>query len=668
MQDYSKKRGRKARGEGENMDKIGSVRYKCPYKACSLEYQSSLGYKRHLMYYKHSIFAPSERKLVCGYVDCHETENLKEHIYKDHPEDAEELLEAHETMLKTYEDTDELHSPQADHDIVHDEGLLDISRALEDDSVIKDILMNVFPKGVTYIIDFDTFSEQNQAFFCRIPGCGRQFKSLMAYKYHCGKFTHTFRAIVDDYTLTHQTLPYHEIKEQFRKKFNLENRFLLEGVSHHLMRMPDQYYNFIFTFDEVQTGHEKRKAKKKSNEPISEFALGRDDGKHAESGDEEERRFRDEEEEKREGFKVESILLNGRKLSMDRHYQQGRLSFLNIKQPVVCLANLDHLVIVGAKGESEEASENLQNSMKAHNIFCFTGGSAVFLVMDNLQVISQIAVEKVGFPRKIVNVAERKILCLFNDGFLREVSFTPEYQLAEIRKVEAKGPSIDFVVFKNMVITCNHRALYNITTRKEKPFESPITSMSTTSEAVLVVDANGKIYSLSPTLDITAVIPSKVGTNTVCGLGVTHDLIFISNSLYGLGRIYSIQANSTLLVSPHASSNVILIKPGFIISSGLDGMLCVSGYDIDPKVYMKVLKTEIKGDELCVTTSEEEHALTEHSPPPAIQDYRVCVQGIIAQKHTLVAALACGVLISVSDFFRTPPPTIDVRARPEANK
>ncbi|KAI5191732.1 hypothetical protein NECID01_1613 [Nematocida sp. AWRm77] len=657
MQDYNKKRGRRPRGEGEKMDKIGSVRYKCPYKACGLEYQSSLGYKRHLMYYKHSIFTPSERKLVCGYVDCSETENLKEHIYKCHPEDADELAEAYDAMVKTYEDTEDGPGGQSDHDIVHDEGLLDISRALEDDGIIKDILMCVFPKGITYIIDFDTFTEYNQAFFCRIPGCGRQFKSLMAYKYHCGKFTHTFKAIVDEYMLTHKDVSYSDVKEQFKKKFNLENRFLLEGVSHHLMRMPDQYYNFIFTFDEVQIGHEKRRAKRKTGDHISEFSLG-EEGRHDESTEEDPRRFKEEEEERKETFKVESIVLNGRKLPMGTYYRQGRLSFLNIKQPVVCLANLDAFVIVGAKGESGDASETLQDSMKAHNIFCFTGGGAVFFVVDSLRVVSRITVEKFGFPRKIVCVAPRKVLCLFNDGFLREISFTPEYALGEIRKVEAKGPSIDFVVFKNMVITCSHRALYNITTRKEKPFESPITSMSTTNEVVLVVDANGKIFSLSSSLDILGTVPSKVGTNTVCGLGLSHDLVFISNSLYGLGRIYSIQRNSTLLVSPHASSNVILIKPGFILSSGLDGTLCVSGYDIDPKIYMKVLKTEIKGDELYITTSEEEHVLTEHAPPPTVQDYRVCVQGIVPQGTTLVAALTCGILVSITDFFRTLPQTI----------
>lgn len=641
------------RGEGEKMDKIGSVRYKCPYTACQLEYQSSLGYKRHLMYYKHALFTPSGKKIMCGHVDCKETENLKEHIKKCHAADAEELLETYEVMSKTSEETEETSAAQMEHDIVHDEGLLDISRVLEEKDIIQDIIMATFPKGVTYIINFDSFSDQNQAFFCRIPGCGRQFKSLMAYKYHCGKFTHLFKSMVDKYIQTHGGLDYTEIRDLFKKKFNLENRFLLEGVSHHLMRMPDQYYNFIFTFDVTQIGHEKRRVKKKAPDSISEFGIGAEEGE--EKREEETKKAREEEEEEKVSFKVDSIILNGRKMPHLRHYKQGRLSFFNVKMEITCMAGMDDLVIVGARGDLDAQEGVLHENMKAHNIFSFSGGNAAFFVIDGLRIASEITIEGFGFPRKIMHVAPQTVLCLFNDGSLREISFTKEHKLAAIRKVETKGPSIDFVVFKNMVITCNHRLLCNITTRKERPFNSPIISMGTTEQVIIVVDSNGKTYMLTPSFDDAGIVPSKVGTNVAIGLGTVHNLIFISNSLYGLGRIYSTKSNTTLLVSPHASSNAILIRPGFIISSGLDGTVCVSGYDTEPKVYMRVIKTEIRGEDLYITTSEEEHALGDNAPPSPSQDYRTCIQGIVSLRGSLVVALTCGVVISVSDFFKQPP-------------
>ncbi|OAG31834.1 hypothetical protein NEDG_00309 [Nematocida displodere] len=656
MQD-SRKRGRKPRGDGEKMEKISNTRYKCPYKACSLEYQSSLGYKRHLMYYKHSLFAPSARKIVCGYAGCRETEHLKEHIYKTHPEDAVDLLEAHEVMMKTCEETEELDAPQMEHDIVHDEGLLDISRVLEEDGVIKDIIMTTFPKGVTYIIDFDTFSDAQQVFYCRIPGCGRQFKSLMAYKYHCGKFTHLFKSIVDEYTYTHGELDYKEVRDIFKKKFNLENRFLLEGVSHHLMRMPDQHYNFIFTFDDAQTGHEKRRHKKKSGESISEFSVAKDGEDPRDDYDDEDdaKRFKEDDDDDKSTFRIDSIIFNGKRLPHSQFYKQGRLSFLNLHLEVTHLSTIDGLVLVGTKGEPDDDEEHLQDSMKAQSIFTFGTGNASLFVLNHLEIVSEVTIEGFGFPRKIVNTAPRTALVLFNDGSLQKLRFSKAYKIEEMHRIETKGPVVDFVFFQGMVVTCSHRVLTNLTTRKDRPFESPIISMSTTAEAILIVDANGKTHTIDPGFEALSPIPSKVGTNIVAGLGSTHDLVFISNSLYGLGRIFSIKANSTLLVSPHASSNVLLIRPGYVISSGLDGTLCVSGYETEPKVYMKVIRTEIRGEDLYVITSEEEHALTEHTPPPAMQDYRVCIQGIVYQKTALVAALTCGVIISIDAFFREPP-------------
>lgn len=647
MQDY-RKRGRKSK-EGDKMEKAEAVSFKCPYTACGLQYQSSLGYKRHLMYYKHSVFAPSSKKIMCGYADCCATENLREHICKEHPADAAELLEAHDIMVKVGEETEEVSTAGLIGDIVHDEGLLDISKVMEEDSIIKDILLSIFPKGITHIVNLNTFSETNQVFYCRIPGCGRQFKSLMAYKYHCGKFTHLFKSIIDKYIATHSPLDYDEIKTIFKTKFNLENRFLLEGISHHLMKMPDQHYNFIFTFDDSQLGHEKRRLKKRQADSISEYSIGSEDRHEYE--EEDVKRVKEDETEEKSHFKIDSIVFNGRQLRHLQSYQQGRLSFLNLYLEATLLAVVNGFVIVGTKGESDEDDENVEMG-KPNNIFNFSAGSATFFVLDKNTILSEVTLESYGFPRKLIQCTENSVLVLFNDGMIRELLLTAEMKLEKVKEIKTKAQVVDFTLFNNEIIVCSHRVLTNLTSLKERPFESPIISANSTPEAILIVDSNGRTYCINSQFEDMCIIPSKVGTNIVTALGDTHDLLFISNSLYGLGRVYSIATNSTLLVSPHASSNAMLIKPGFIISSGLDGSLCVSAYKEDPKVYMKVLRTEIRGDELFIATSEEEHALTENTQPVHNPDYRIAMQGIVREKKNLVAVLTCGIVIIIDNFFR----------------
>ncbi|KAI5170716.1 hypothetical protein NEFER03_0175 [Nematocida sp. LUAm3] len=650
MQDIHKRRGRKPK-DGEKLEKPESVRYMCPYSSCDLEYQSSLGYKRHLMYYKHSIFCPSEKRIVCGHAGCEEKDNLKDHFHKAHPEETPELLEAHEIMVKIIEETEEMQAPQAEDDIVHDEGLLDISRVLEENGVVQDILMTVFPKGITYIIDLDRYSENNQTFYCRIPGCGRQFKSLMAYKYHCGKFTHVFKSLVDEYSLVHGPMDYQKIKSIFKKRFNLENRFLLEGVSHHLMKMPDQHYNFIFTFDESPSTNEKRRTKKRSREEIGEFSLT--DDKMDNCSEEEGKEIDKEEEEER--VVIDSIVLNRRRLPKVEHITQGRLSFLTIPHEIVFISTIGEYVLVGAK--EEKLPDTKENDLsKGQNIFSFSRGNALLYIVTKEKIISRVLIEGFGYPRKAFASSSNSCFVLFNDGSLHELLFTQKYTLHSLKRMYNKTPIVDFSIFNKEVIICTHSgSLINLNTKKERHFPVSIISIGVTSESVLIVDVNGRVTCLSPSFEDLCHIPSKIGTNVATGLGGTHDLVFISNSLYGLGRIYSISSNRTLLASPQAGSNVMLIKPGFIVSSGLDGTIYVSGYESEPKVYMKVIRTEMKGNDLLIRTSDEEHALTENITPSPHQEPKTTIQGIVAQNTMLSAAFACGVIIFVSEFFKYPP-------------
>lgn len=691
MAENLKKRGRKPKMDGEKMERASSVRYKCPYDGCGLEYHSSLGYKRHLMYYKHHLFTPAQKIFRCGVAGCSETRDLKTHFRLAHAKDEDELLEAHDLMLKT-SDSDIAEGPQMDNDIVHDEGLLDITRVMEEKGVIKDVIMETFPRGVTHIIDFDTFSEQSPVFYCRIPGCGRQFKSLMAYKYHCGKFTHSFKTLVEAYTKNHGH-NYEEVRDAFRKRFSLENRFLLEGISHHLMRMPDQHYNFIFTFDDVQNGGEKRRGKRRGQDgSLTEYSVSRESystetenqeeaeaeadkdkmkrRKKSESengsvgGEGEERRRREEEDF--ESGRVDSVAFNGKRIGQVDYYTQGRITFLNTKVEITCTSSFRSFFIVGAKGERRGDYECIP-----YNIFNFSSGPGILLFLSSdLSVVKEVDLGSIGFPRKIVPIssAPHTLLVLSNDGMVRKLVLSDAFEVVSLSVYDQVSSVVSFEVVGDFFYATDGYTLKKIRMaeedgkrrgriEKEMKFDCPITNLGKSLGSVITCDTNGKILLVDEQLESKRMVVSKVGNVFAKGIGggEREREVFIANSLDGLGRVCSVgeEGVKTTVASPHSSTNILTIKGGFIATGSLNGIITISNYLERPKTFMDAVRMEIQGDELHITTSQKEHALKEEGIPPRAQDYRVCVQGIEEVDRSLVASISCGVVISVTHFFRS---------------
>ncbi|KAG0441508.1 hypothetical protein DMUE_1003 [Dictyocoela muelleri] len=121
---------------------------------------------------------------------------------------------------------------------------LPFSTFLSKETFFGDIFLHFFPKGVVEIFD----KTQPGIYFCRVIGCERCFKSIVAYKYHCKTYIHNFFALFKRYCqIKDISQNYLIYKKNFKKKFKIKNLFLLTGVTHHTSTQPDQFYDLKFS-------------------------------------------------------------------------------------------------------------------------------------------------------------------------------------------------------------------------------------------------------------------------------------------------------------------------------------------------------------------------------------------------------------------------------------
>lgn len=112
------------------------------------------------------------------------------------------------------------------------------------ESIIYRILNFAFTNSTIRINDLD----KPKLFFCGIPGCGKHFKSIMAYKYHCNTFLHSFFSLYDSFCRqTCIEIEYESILEDFRRFFNISKKFVLIDIAHHSVFTPDQCFPIIFS-------------------------------------------------------------------------------------------------------------------------------------------------------------------------------------------------------------------------------------------------------------------------------------------------------------------------------------------------------------------------------------------------------------------------------------
>lgn len=233
-------------------NKNNCLKYKCIYSTCKLEYDTLLGYKRHMKNYNHNLYCENIKVIKCSYNGCYETVNLNKHYEKAHKKYHKILLESHQYIEKIM--LEFIYNP-----IKVTNNIFLIDDFIKKNSIIGHILIYYFPNAIIEIIDHN----QKDLYFCRILGCDKCFKSLMAYKYHCQTFKHSFLPLYYRYCQnTGNYRNFNLLKKIFKDDFNIENVFYLGGITHHTSSQPDQFFYFKFTLSEIPN----RKKIKKSTE------------------------------------------------------------------------------------------------------------------------------------------------------------------------------------------------------------------------------------------------------------------------------------------------------------------------------------------------------------------------------------------------------------------
>ncbi|ELQ74248.1 putative Zinc finger, C2H2-like protein [Trachipleistophora hominis] len=223
--------------------------YKCLHNSCDLFYDSVLGLRRHISHYDHNLYYNPGYSLKCPVRKCSvsivkldNVEFLYDHFEKEHAQRlAAQLRDILVRIKKTYETTK---INYLEHNV--SDNCVNLSAVMRENDLLKDVLCSVYPSGVIKINDID----KPDLIFCGIPGCGKHFKSVMAYKYHCQTYLHSFATLFDSYCRSRNLdLDYERVKDLLCRKFSIADKFYLEGVTHHSIFSPDQFYTFTFSMD-----------------------------------------------------------------------------------------------------------------------------------------------------------------------------------------------------------------------------------------------------------------------------------------------------------------------------------------------------------------------------------------------------------------------------------
>lgn len=252
-------------GENEIGEMAKKIKYKCSYASCSLEYDTILGYKRHLAHYNHALFGITTQSIKCPFEGCTASKNLDLHYRAAHPGLELLLHNTHvyiEKLVRIHKYTPLLEdirvrgsSMKNEHANVKEGDpkeedpkeqfhLLPLENILSQQTFMGSVFAHFFPKGTVEIFD----RTQPGVYFCRVLGCERCFKSIVAYKYHCRTYTHDVLSLFQRFCqIKSVSENYMCCKQIFEETFNITNNFILIGLTHHTSTTPDQFYGLRFS-------------------------------------------------------------------------------------------------------------------------------------------------------------------------------------------------------------------------------------------------------------------------------------------------------------------------------------------------------------------------------------------------------------------------------------
>eukprot|EP00866_Antonospora_locustae_P000609 jgi/Antlo1/609/1614 len=294
---------------------------------------------------------------------------------------------------------------------------------------VASVFQNAFYNG---IINVKNEEDDADVFFCRIPGCGKSFRSQLAYKYHCKTFAHFLICLTNECgNESAAVVDFNRFETVFSSVFGVKNEFEIQGITHHMFKTPDIYTNIRFNIKKDKAKSRARDTLKISySQPcVEEMTPMHQGSQDCPIG---------------EPFFVN---IRGREYCVDDVLVHEDLAVRNMNAFASCCAfveRVDDLFVCIA----------LKESNKPTKMFEFGPGPSRIVVMDRkLDVLHRIRLE-FGFVRKmVVSFLEGvfSFMALFNDGRCRAFKFQEhvfdmfEYNLDKITSF-CYAPASDVII------------------------------------------------------------------------------------------------------------------------------------------------------------------------------------------------------------------------------
>lgn len=562
--------------------------YKCLHGRCDLFYDSVLGLRRHISHYDHNLYYNAGYSLKCPVRKCDmsiceldNTDFLYSHFEKEHaPRLVAQLKDTLMRIKKTYETTNinylELNAS---------DNCVNLSIVMRENDLLKDIMCFVYPNGVMKINDID----KPDLIFCGIPGCGKHFKSVMAYKYHCQTYLHSFITLFDSYCRNRNLdIDYELIRGLLCRKFAIVDKFYLEGVTHHSIFSPDQFYTFTFSMNKELYIRKKRHRRNDMN--VLEYNnLLEEDISITDFSDQ-----------------IDSlpskIYYRGAKYDVFESFEDKNFKCVNFKSEVTAAEKHTDYFCVTYRGFSRRESKMFEFYREECKIAFFCKKSQIREFTHSY-----------GFVRKIKFVDAKEYffyLALFNDGFLRyckDDQVLVQYQQEKVT---------NFVILGNFntdgIVATDGFYLYkfegpNIIATSTK-FEFPIIAMearNTSNKELYLLNANGKITYCDKNFRNEQEILTHAGITNIIYLSDIDGLL-VCDSFMGTTKLIYLDDQKRKMCSLDSSfvccsENVKKL----IISGTYDGVVTTNSITKKRKVCAEKIFEIIRRKEYYFICSEE---------------------------------------------------------------
>lgn len=536
--------------------------FKCIYSECKLFYDSVLGFKRHISMYDHKLFFNNIKRLCCPIIECDWFTRLDydieiaNHINECHSgkniihvkETAHKIKKAYENVEKTYHisqnivnndfksiDTsfeenimnDSFQNEQKTKKYENGSNFLNFEILIVEKDIIYDIFNFTFPNGVIRINDID----KPTIFFCGIPGCGKHFKSIMAYKYHCQNFLHSFFSLYDSFCRSRNIeLEYEILRDIFCKKFRISDKFNFEGLFHHSVFSPDQSFLFQFSLNKDYIIRTKRPRKREMN--ITEYnLLFTDDFSVTDFSDQ---------------FDSLPSKISFRGIKYDSLTKQSsHFKFINLKEQITASDRLKSVFCIATK----------KYDHKELKIFDFYTEQSKLFFFENREIIKEIHFDT-GFIRQIIiqdKTTSLSYFCLMNDGYVRY--FKNDEMIYKFNTPEVTNFILIDNYRQNEIVICDGFFLYKYTNNtvsvKSTRFEFPILSIvgkTFNTQEIFILDANGRITFCDSKFRNEQEIHTNIGTTNICYLNDLEALLICDSFLGSTKLMYLKDKNRKLTI------------------------------------------------------------------------------------------------------------------------